>query len=195
MISEDRKCSLYLHPEQARFTIIDISTLVKALQTIGLISQPIKQQQTNNCYFTGEKYLDYIAYLGCAPSIQFAASHDSDDQNDDQNNVGFCHITIHQHKTAQLICNQKQSGTPHCPNCKRPVKHWQQQKTAITISCHQCDSTAKIETFNWRRMAGYAQLFIEISDIFPKEAIPQQQLLEKLAIITNVKWQYFYSCQ
>jgi len=44
-------------------------------------------------------------------------------------------------------------------------------------------------------MAGYAQLFIEITDIFPKEAIPQQLLLDKLSDITNVDWQYFYSCQ
>jgi hypothetical protein len=44
-------------------------------------------------------------------------------------------------------------------------------------------------------MAGYAQLFIEITDIFPREAIPQQILLDKLASITDVEWLYFYSCR
>jgi hypothetical protein len=44
-------------------------------------------------------------------------------------------------------------------------------------------------------MAGYARLFIEITDIFPKEAIPQQLLLDKLSAIARTDWQYFYSCR
>ena len=191
MSSAHSKCSLYLHPEHVTFNITNNSTFVETLQTIGLISHPINQQQIKNRYFTGDKYLDYIAYLGCAPNIQLEASHDSDDQDSND----FCHIRIHQHKTTQLIYNQKQLNAPHCPNCKKSVKGWQHKKTATTITCNQCDTTSNIETFNWRKMAGYAQLFVEITDIFPKEAIPHQLLLDKLANITNVKWRYFYGCQ
>ena len=32
-------------------------------------------------------------------------------------------------------------------------------------------------------------------DIFPKEAIPQQLLLDELAAITKTEWHYFYSCR
>ncbi|GMR01657.1 MAG: hypothetical protein BMS9Abin19_1072 [Gammaproteobacteria bacterium] len=186
MNSTHGKCSLYLHPEKSAFNVADISTLINALQEIGLLSKKINQHAAIHHYFTGDKYLDYIAYMGCAPAIKFEASDKSEN---------FCFITIHQHQTAKLIHSQKQSRAPHCPNCQKLVKNWQDTKTASTINCGQCDISSDIENFNWRKMAGYAQLFIEITDIFPKEAIPQQLLLDKLINITDVKWQYFYSCQ
>jgi len=179
-------CSLYLCPAQATFNVTDLPAFIKALQEIGLIAQKINPQQKKQHYFTGKKYLDYIAYMGCAPAIQFEAS---------DNDKNFCFIKIHQQATAKLIHSQKQSRAPHCPNCNKPVKNWQQTKTDSSIRCEQCHISSNIEKFNWRKMAGYAQLFIEITDIFPKEAIPQQVLLKKLAAITDTEWQYFYSCQ
>ncbi len=180
------QCSLYLCPEQAAFKITPLPTLITALQEIALISKQINPQKANHHYFIGDRYLDYIAYLGCAPAIQFEANED---------NNKFCFIKIHQHQTATLIYSQKQSKAPQCPHCKKPVKEWENTITASTIHCGQCHSTASIEDFNWRKMAGYAQLFIEITDIFPKEAIPQQLLLDKLSNISNVDWHYFFSCQ
>ena len=178
------QCSLYLHPAHG-FILEDIQPLIIELQKISLISQAIYHQ--DGCsYFTGDKFLDYIAYMGCAPTIQFEATEDNSD---------FCFIKIHNYKSEKLIYSQKQARAPHCPNCKKPVKNWQDSKTTSTINCDQCGTTSNIEDFNWRKMAGYAQLFIEITDIFPKEAIPQQILLDKLADITDVEWMYFYSCQ
>jgi hypothetical protein len=110
--------------------------------------------------------------MGCAPSIQFEASEDGED---------FCFIKLHQYEKAKLIYSQTQSRAPHCPACQKPVKDWQHSKTETTISCNLCHTSAGIEKFNWRKMAGFARLFIEITDIFPKEAIPQQMLLDKLA--------------
>ncbi len=186
MISTHSNCSLFLCPEQSVFTITDTQSFVSGLQKIGLIAQNINPQTSNQHYFTGENYLDYIAYMGCAPTIQFEA----EDKNDN-----FCFIKLHHKQKAELICSQMQSRAPHCPNCKKPVKHWQVSKTATTIKCQLCDTTSNIEDFNWRKMAGYARLFIEITDIFPKEAIPQPLLLEKLADITKLEWRYFYSCR
>ena len=183
------QCSLFLHPNQHDFTPKKILSLITELQKVSLISQPLNKQN-NHDYFTGDKFLDYIAYMGCAPSIQFEAS-----SNDKNGSNDFCHIKIHHHKTAQLIYNQKPSIAPHCPDCKKPVKNWQQNKTSTTIHCNLCHSTSSIETFNWRKMAGYSRLFIEITDIFPKEAIPQQLLLDKLSDISKTEWLYFYSCQ
>jgi hypothetical protein len=189
------KCSLYLSPDLANFNVTKLSTLVNALQKIHLISheidlQGIFQQEQNTHYYAGDKFLDYIAYLGCAPSIQFEASPNSIDNNSD-----FCFIKIHRYKSARLIHSQKQSRAPICPNCLKPVKDWQNRKNDSTISCNLCNTTSNIENFNWRKMAGYAQLFIEITDIFPKEAIPQQLLLDKLSNISKTEWLYFYSCK
>ncbi len=179
-------CSLYLYPQQADFAITDLPAFVHALQKSGLIAQKIDSQKTLQHYFTGDKYLDYIAYLGCAPAIKFEAG---------DKNENFCFIKIQQHSSPTLIYNKKQPRAPHCPHCNKPLKNWQDKKTGSNIHCNLCGNTSGIEKFNWRKMAGYAQLFIEITDIFPKEAIPQQALLDKLAAITGTKWQYFYSCQ
>jgi uncharacterized protein Usg len=186
MTSTRGQNSLYLHPKQADFHVGDLPAFVHALQAIGLVAQKIDTSKTEQHYFTGERYLDYIAYMGCAPSIQFEASDDKEN---------FCFIKIHQLSAPQLIHSQKQARAPHCPHCNKPVKNWQDKKIESRIHCDSCNTTSNIENFNWRKMAGYAQLFIEITDIFPKEAIPQQSLLDKLANINNVNWHFFYSCQ
>ncbi len=179
-------CSLFLCPKRSEFIVDDITTFVSALQQTGIISQAINQQTNSHHYMAGEKYLDYIAYMGCAPTIQFEAGDQS---------KNFCFIKLHQYQKAELLFSQKQSRAPHCPHCKKPVNNWNDSNTDSTIKCSKCDTTSNIEDFDWRKMAGYAQLFIEITDIFPKEAIPQQLLLDKLAGISGVEWEYFYSCR
>ena len=177
-------CALFLCPKQYDFNVDDITSVTSKLQDIGFISRPITDLE--NSFYTGERFLDYVAYLGCSPTIQFEASETSNK---------FCHIKIHQHDHAKLIVSQMQPRAPHCPNCSKPVKSWLDTKTAETIHCGSCNTTAHISAFNWRKMAGYAQLFIEITDIFPKEAIPQQVFLDKLSDVFNTKWLYFYSCK
>ena len=128
----------------------------------------------------------WLTDWGATPAIQFEAS---------AGNEHFCFIRIHRYDNARLIVSQKQARAPHCPHCNKPVKNWQASKTEETIHCNQCNSSANIENFDWRKMAGYGRMFIEITDIFPKEAIPQQVLLKRLADITGVAWVYFYSCK
>ena len=184
------QCSLYLCPEQHDFIPDDILSFISALQNINFISQPINTKVSDDHFFTGDSFLDYIAYMGCSPAIQFDAN-----SNDRDDNSQFCQINILHFDSAKLIHSQTQTRAPHCPNCKKPVKNWASNKTQSQIICDQCNTTSNIEEFNWRKMAGYSRLFIEITDIFPKEAIPQQLLLDKLACITDIEWQYFYSCQ
>jgi len=180
------QCSLYLCPKPVTFNVNPISAFVNALKEIGLIAQKLNPHEPGHHYFTGDKYLDFIAYMGCAPAIQFEAGG---------KNKNFCFIKIHQYQPAELIVSEKQSRAPHCPACNKPVKNWQTTKTGSTICCDQCNTTSNIEKFNWRKMAGYSRLFIEITDVFPKEAIPQPLLLDKLADITDTNWLYFYSCK
>ena len=179
------QCSLYLYPEK-HFTL-KTSSLISELEKIGLIAKPFITNKANDKHFyTGEKYLDHIAYMGCAPNIQFEASND---------NEKFCSIKIHQYEQKKLIVSKTQARAPQCPECKKPVKNWKEKITDITLFCENCKTSTNIEEYNWRKMGGFAQSFIEITDIFPKEAIPQQSLIDKLSKITHTGWRYFYSCQ
>ena len=177
-------CALYLHPEQADFCIEDLTQFITRLQEYGFIAGPIANQESS--FYSGNKFLDYIAYMGCSPAIQFEAS---------DGNQHFCFIRIHHYDNARLIVSRKQARAPHCPHCNKPVKEWQNNKTQETLYCGQCHTTSNIAEFNWRKMAGYGRMFIEITDIFPKEAIPQQILLDKLTAISKTDWSYFYSCK
>jgi hypothetical protein len=44
-----------------------------------------------------------------------------------------------------------------------------------------------------RKTGGFSKLFIEITNIFPKEALPNDQLLMRLASLTLSEWSWFYS--
>jgi len=183
MHSTTSKCGLFLHPAQADFSIENSALFVSQLQNIGLIAKELTKEK--NTFYTGERYLDFIAYMGCSPTIQFEASDSCED---------FCHVRIHSYNTKKLIVSQIQRRAPHCPCCNKPVKNWLDTKTEETITCTLCNNTSNIEQFNWRKMAGYAHVFIEVTDIFPKEAIPQQVLLDELNKACKTEWSYFYSC-
>ncbi len=180
-------------PDQADFKPTDLPTLIEALQHNGLISKQINQKNTKLDFFTGDKFLDYIAYMGCSPSIQFEPN--TNDKNSADNSTDFCFIKIHNYSSPRLIHSKKQARAPHCPHCKQTVKNWEEHLNGSTIHCGQCNTSSNIGAYDWRKMAGYAQLFIEVTDIFPKEAIPQQLLMDKLTDITDVEWVYFYSCK
>ena len=185
-------CSLYLHPASSSFSISNIERFIKTLNAIELIAQPIISQQVEkaevgrNLFFVGKRYLDYIAYMGCSPTIQFEKTDGSSK---------FCHIKIHQFGQAKLITSKLQGRTPRCPHCKQLIKNWQQHLSDTDIQCDLCETRSNLEKFNWRKTGAYAKVFIEITDIFPKEAIPQQILLDKLTSTSNIDWKYFYSCQ
>jgi hypothetical protein len=176
-------CSLYLCSRQHDFFTNDISSFTSALQKIELISREITT--ITNGFYTGSRFLDYIAYLGCSPAIQFEPGTGKSE---------FCHIKLHHYHRAHLILSKKQAKAPHCPHCRKPLAHWHETTTS-GIKCNHCHTPHTLDQLNWRKMAGYARLFIEITDIFPKEAIPQQLLLDKLVEITDKEWQYFYSCR
>ena len=182
-----KNCSLYLCPISPHFFLTDHLSFIKKLRTIEFIAQPLeKQTAEKNSFFVGRKYLDYIAYMGCSPAIQFDSS---------DNNENFCHIKIQQFDSAKLISSKLQNRAPHCPHCKQLIKNWQQHLTDSQLKCDLCKTSSGLEEFNWRKNGGYARIFIEITDIFPKEALPQQTLLDKLALASDTDWQYFYSCR
>jgi len=176
------QCALFLCPQQHDFAV-DNDLLITQLRNINFIAKALNNHK--NSFYTGSQYLDYIAYIGCSPSIQFEENETSDN---------FCHIKMHQYDTAKLIASQIQSRSPHCPKCNKPVKNWLDNKTERNISCDLCNTTSNIGEFNWQKMAGYARFFIEITDIFPKESVPQQIFFDRLAEIFQTDWEYFYSC-
>jgi hypothetical protein len=83
------------------------------------------------------------------------------------------------------------------PGCKHPISdpatllsdhapddHWQ---------CPDCGQQGAMHSINWRKTAGFAKIFIEVTPVFPGEAIPSDKLLNLLHSFTGSSWNWFYS--
>ena len=130
----------------------------------------------------GNKLMDFITFLGCSPSLK----------------VGEVESTIRIHYFKQITgLGGEAIETIRYPTCKHPVddpvlllksfpetSNWQ---------CPVCGLEHKTNTINWRKSAGFSHVFIEVSQIFPKEAVPSDKLLGALQTFTNINWKWFYS--
>ena len=179
--------SLVLCPLDPYWTPPVDHDLAQFLQSIQLIGETYQNQAQ---FLAGERFLELVAFMGCSPDIRFEPG-DSEDP--------FCNIVLRPHTaTVEFHCGDH-AHTPRCPRCRAPISNWQdritdwQDQGAESLwSCPGCAYEDSPWRFNWRRSAGFARCFIEIDNIFPKEAIPQQQLLDKLDSHYWVSWHYFY---
>lgn len=178
---------LTLCPDDPSWTPPDNRRLQHFLQLIQLIGKPFNHQMH---YLTGEKFLDLIAFVGCSPDIAL------EPQDDDR---PFCLVHIQEHADAIEFHCGDQTHEPRCPHCRNAVINWQtrinswlEADVKTLWECEACHSQAEPWRYNWRRSAGFGRCFIEISNIFPKEAIPQQQLLDTLHSHFGINWHYFY---
>ena len=178
--------SLLLCPEDPTWIPPDNKRLTDFLQSIQLIGTASDHPIT---YLVGEKFLDMIAFMGCSPDIKLEP--DGDDQS-------YCYIQI-KHAPAIEFRHGEHSHAPRCPTCRQPVEDWQSRvqlwleaETKDPWKCSACQQLAAPWEYNWRKSAGFGRSFIEIRNIFPKEALPQSLLLDTLQSHYGIKWQYFY---
>ena len=175
--------ALYLYPISPDWST-DFNKLSSTLSALGLIENNI--QNLENSYYAGESFLHHVLFLGCSPAIQFKPT--------EKNTEKFCFVRLIFSDQIKLICTKKLPRPPHCPKCNKSFKQWHEFDIATQWRCPNCEKTSPPHEYNWKRSAGLARVFIEITDIYPKEAIPQSSLLDQLSSHTGVKWDYFYYC-
>jgi hypothetical protein len=179
--------SLILHPADPNWTPVDSNIIFSCLRDIELISDKIKDasNKQDQCYLAGDKFLSLITFMGCSPNIIFTAESTSDK---------FCFIRIKETLNVITAITSKHSHAPRCPTCNKAEKNWRATMTATELICTACEQSFQPWLFNWRKSAGFCRAHIEITEIYPKEAIPQPDLLDQLKDKTGVDWQYFYFC-
>jgi hypothetical protein len=177
-------------------TPVDPYWVTPGNQSLSELLEPVHlvgQQIDDNRYLVGERFLDLVAFMGCAPDIRLEPG---------ENNEAFCHIRLVTTSRIEFYYGT-QTAAPRCRTCGAAVNDWKEQIATwnemntdasqnSSWSCHNCGQTALPWEYNWRRSAGFSHCFIEITNIFPKEAIPQPLLLDSLKKTTGVDWQYFY---
>jgi hypothetical protein len=182
-----KNSKLVICPSDPAWTPPDRDGLETLLQSLRFLGKPCPGR---HAYWTGEHFLDLIAFMGCSPGVRLEPEADNED---------YCYIN--------LACGLRETefhagehvSTPRCPQCGAPFNDWQaaignvrQSGTSAPWTCAACGHRAAPWAYRWRKSAGFGRCFIEINNIFPREAIPQQQLLDTLNSHYRVNWRYFY---
>jgi len=173
--------ALMLCPVDPHWINTDINHTIEILKKIEFIRNTLPNQTKH--YFVGEKFFDLIAFMGCAPNIRLAPEQGID---------SFTHIQLINSPAEMLFQYGRHTRPPHCPTCQKPDKNWPDKNIHADWLCRHCHQKSKPWFYHWRKSAGFAHCFIKITDVYPKEAIPQSQLLTELEKEHGVSWQYFY---
>lgn len=181
----DADASLLLYCTDHQWQPENLEKTISLLQTMALIEEPVSNlvNTPENAFFTGNKFLSHIAFMGCSPSIEFTPGKACS---------RFCYVHFISAANPLLLYSKKQARAPRCPVCHKHEKLWQKSFSDNRIYCTHCQQNYAVETFNWSKSAGVASFFIAITDIFPHEAIPQPVFLESLKTLHSAEWKYFY---
>ena len=118
-----------------------------------------------------------ITFLGCSPYLKTQPESPEDED--------YCAIIIPR-KTSipELLINtqgyaQKYS-LPRCPYCKKQAADNFTLDNTNEIKCMHCHETVPVAELDWKKLGGIVNFRIEVTKIFPNEAIPTEQLLARL---------------
>lgn len=180
---------LILHVRDPAYVPETIAHLEEVLREVGLIGKPwgdVSQQR----YLIGERFLQLVTFLGCAPAIELEPPAQGDSE--------FCHVGISRLYSSVQFMADMQGGVPRCPYCRKRIDDWQSiirhwhENALYQAKCPTCQRQVSPSDIDWRQSAGFGRFFISIYNIYPREAIPTEALLETLKKLTQQSWDYFY---
>ncbi|MEJ1435705.1 MAG: hypothetical protein ROD09_18160 [Candidatus Sedimenticola sp. (ex Thyasira tokunagai)] len=177
--------NLILYPTDSTATP-PVDTLAQLLVEMGLAGD--RQQDEGYVYFTGERFLQLITFLGCSPFVRMEPK--------DENDLDYCHIRLLLHSDAPRLLFGKNTRPPRCPGCGKGIGDWLNRLTNEAAptgwECPNCSRPLEPAELKWRQQAGFSRLFVVIPGIFPSEAVPLPELLNKLSEMGG-EWSYFYA--
>lgn len=177
--------SLILYPADSAWCPTQFEDLSSLLQTDGLAGESLPPGSGAG-FFIGDKFLNRVTFLGCAPAINLEPDHSRPD-------VEFCSIRIQLEKAAPRLLIASRYPPPRCPHCRSSVAVNIENLAADSeVACSRCHVQTPVHALNWRKSAGYARCFVEITGVYPREAVPTEVLLKSLRALSGCEWRYFY---
>ena len=154
----------------------------------GLIGAPFAP--VADAWLAGENFLQQVSFLGCSPHLKLEPPAEG--------GFDFCHIRLRGPYHQARLLSAGNTRPPRCPACGNGLKSWRTLEAAWSVghdgpevSCASCGKRSGPAQLQWRRSAGFGNLFVEIWGIYPEEAIPQQTLLQTLGGDEG-GWRHFY---
>ncbi len=178
--------SLILHPTDAAWSPHLINDLYSLLQTIGLAGGVLPEGFAPG-FLIGDSFLSLVTFMGCAPAINL-------EPDGNQPEKEFCSIRIRMKKESPQFLIAPHYPPPRCPHCRSVVEIDGESLIAEMLTvCNRCDTKTPVHALNWRKAAGYARCFVEITGVYPQEALPTETLMNALQGFSGCEWRYFYS--
>jgi len=162
--------------------------LAAALTELRLIEAAVSPQWPQR-YYIGERFLQYLSFMGCAPALEFKPQEpDSPDWST------FTYVSFTSPLPLPRCYIDTMMAKPLCPHCGKRHACSAQLPGQISeqLICPKCLQGATLDQWDWREFGGCARQFISVVNVYPKEAIPTDSLLQDLAEKTQLRWRYFY---
>lgn len=164
---------------------VTLSQLTMVLSGLGLIADRISEQWPHR-YYIGERFLQYLSFMGCAPALEFKPV---DLHNPDWSTFTFVSFTSPLQTTRCYI--DTLMAKPRCPRCGK--RHALASGTVnAMLTCPKCGQAASPAEWDFLEFGGCARQFISIVNVYPKESLPTDTLLQHLHDKTQLHWHYFY---
>ena len=188
---------LLLLPADPSCPAIGLDRLAERLQAIGLIGQPVPLHD-GLFYPTGDRFLQLVTFLGCAPMIELDPPADPAELESASIEGRFCHIYLTETEQLQFRA-EAQTRTARCPQCRKPepdwealIRAWQQDPVKSVWQCAACGHAGRPSDLQFRKTAGFGRTWIEIRGIHPSEAVPGDALLAALHTLSGCDWNTVY---
>jgi len=168
---------------------INTGHLIQALRDTGFMAEPLAVPDGTQAWLIGDRFLQLLTFMGCSPHIEVSPPADG--------SFDFCYVRLSgPHSNIQLR-TARNTAPPRCPACRYRIADW---KALLKVHpypgnlycCTQCETQSHWYDLDWRQSAGSGRLFLEVTQIFPSEVIPGDELLALLRSVTKIPWRYFY---
>jgi hypothetical protein len=175
--------SLLLHADDPRWHPADPQSLAGILLELGLI-RPSTASDPVAGFRAGEQFLRLVMFLGCSPQVVLAPELAEQGQ-------AVCHIRLRHYREVTLLTGKAKPAV-RCTKCRAAVDLSSAGSFEALYSCQQCGNESRLSDLDWRQSAGFGRCFVEISGIYPQEAVPSDKLLKALRAYSHCTWKYFY---
>ena len=176
--------SLFLCPNDLLWQPPDVDAFACRMRDLGLAGSLWPSGSAHE-YLAGEEFLKLVMFLGCSPQVVLDPATAVDGQ-------AVCAVRLVEFGEPVLLASHPLPAA-RCRKCRAPVSLPASVEPDALYSCKHCGNQSSLGRLDWRQGAGYGRFFLELSAIYPHEAVPSDKLLLELQAISCCKWAYFYA--
>ena len=178
--------SLYLFPRPVLEEPPAMEAVIAVLRGCGFLGEPLDP----GLFRVGGGFFRHITFAGCSPHLKLEPESETDGD--------FTCLRLWEERVPRLRI-APQRGRPRCPACRTAVagwkerlSDWKQDATGRWV-CPACGKESRVAELDWRQYGVAARLLVEVTRVWPGEALPTDGLLAELGAGTGRAWGFAWA--